>query len=229
MNKYLSIVLLAWTANAVPITYELAGTISQFSTTPNLATFGIAAGDPFRAVLTYDLSTADLNGGSGNGFYLVSPQSVPLLSLTVHGMVFTSGISSRLEINVMNQPTGDAFGASYYDGGGTGVTPWGATVDAMGCNFSLNLSDSSGAALSSDGLPDALRISDWLDSHFISFRGTLADFDTHYDLKADIASIQRSPDALNVADRSATGALLLMVIVPSMCFLKFRKGQPVWP
>lgn len=221
--KYFCLVaafLTALSIQAVPICFELSGTVTEFRTT-GLGDMGIGVGSSFSAFFTYDpeLGVDMMPDNPVGGFFYAMPVPFSSLTVNIHGHTFTSPADQRLDVNVVNAVDGDSFRAQFSVGRGVISSPWELERAMTYSNFGISLSDPSGLALNSDSLPADMNLSDWRDRLF-DIQGN--DVDRSYRLSGDITSITRVPESVH------SGAMLAFALT-SLLFckrgLRRRRGR----
>jgi hypothetical protein len=142
-------------AQAIPITYNFTGTVSQdFTGNPLAGPF--SDGQSAFGTMTFDTSVADLNGAPDAGFYLA------LLSINITvGGYSASATGGSIDVFDDNPEDGLFFGAAVDEGLYSGsATVTGAQVNGLDLGI-LALVLSEGSALGSDALPSSLTLADW--------------------------------------------------------------------
>lgn len=148
----LFVIPLGWADSAHAVDFNFSGTVTQ----PGAFFPGSSVGDPFTGTLYYDPTRPDTDPDPSLGNYNMSDPSHTYLALSISVGGVTIGLinpSLSCSILVSNLPGGDTFTA-----GGEVLAP-----------SSITLSDSTGAALTSDALPTNLDIANW-DSGVITVR-----------------------------------------------------------
>lgn len=191
--------------HAMPISFNFSGTITQFQFTQGAP--GIAAGDSFQAVLTYDNSFIDRYNDAGNDFgrYYMQGQ-VPSMLFTVGNSQFSVSTGGLImwAVDGVNE---DMLWAQF-DSLGTRVdTSW---SDRMFGGASVILRDKSGTALNSDVLPTNINLSDFADERSVHITAGNG-YGYNFDLTADLTSVNRVPETL------PTGLTLGVVLIILVC------------
>jgi len=187
--------------HAVPISFNFSGTITQFQFAQGAP--GIAAGDSFQAVLTYDNSMIDRYQDAGNDFgrYYMQGQ-VPSMVFTVGNSQFSVS-TGGLIMWAIDSVEEDMLWAQFDVYGSRVDTSW---SDRMFGGGNVILRDKSGTALNSDVLPTNINLSDWADERSVHITAGNG-YGYNFELTADITSVNRVPETL------PTGLTLGVVLI----------------
>jgi hypothetical protein len=203
--------LVAVSARAVPVTYELQGTLTTFRSS-NLPDIGIGVGSPFSALITYDPELGDdlTPESATGGFYHATPALVSPLQVTIAGHSFLANPNQGLDLWVRNGAVdGDAFRMEFVNGIGIIDSPWDFERPATQSGFRVDLNDPAALALDSKRLDADLAAVGWPSGTF-HLQGVDTDF--LYRMDGEITSVSRVPEVLSSGATLAIVALLLGLV-----------------
>jgi len=137
-----NLLVLATPTFAAVVTHNFSGVITSVTLTPNPA--GIQVGDTFTGLFGYDTTMLDRDASPDVGWYAPEPPSFPTkfihMGVTVRGQFYYADSLTSASMVLRNTATNDGLSA-------------GGEVPGILGIVSMNLSDSSGRALSDTTLP----------------------------------------------------------------------------
>lgn len=150
-------------AEALPITYNFTGTVSQNFTGSPLGPPNFSNGQSAFGTMTFDTSVADSDVATDTGAYLGA-----LLSINITIGSYSASATGG-SIDVFDDGPGDSlfFGAAVNEGIYSGsATVTGDPVASLNLGIlALVFGQPDGSALGSDGLPSTLTLGDWAEAY----------------------------------------------------------------